>query len=125
MSAESRRLGRYELQVCLASGGMGEVWKALDTHLPRYVAIKLLLADKRQDPDFVNRFEREAHLLPAVTATIMRCLAKDSAIRFPSATAMTTKLAKAFNIPVQTQGSSTGPVSLTRTGTRPPRQRTQ
>ena len=66
MSAEPRRLGKYELQTCIARGGMGEVWKALDTQLQRYVAIKLLLADKQQDPDFIQRFEREARLLASL-----------------------------------------------------------
>jgi serine/threonine protein kinase len=66
MSAELRRLGKYVLQERLASGGMGEVWKALDTQLQRYVAIKLLLADKQHDPDFVSRFEREARLIAAL-----------------------------------------------------------
>jgi serine/threonine protein kinase len=66
MSAEPRRLGKYELQTLLASGGMGEVWKALDTQLQRYVAIKLLLADRQQDPDFVSRFELEARLIAAL-----------------------------------------------------------
>lgn len=66
MSVEPRRLGKYELQTCIARGGMGEVWKALDTQLQRYVAIKLLLADKQQDPDFIQRFEREGRLLASL-----------------------------------------------------------
>ncbi len=66
MSTESRHLGKYELQQRLAQGGQGEVWKALDTQLRRYVAIKLLHTDLQHDPDFVERFEREARLIAAL-----------------------------------------------------------
>lgn len=66
MSAEPRHLGKYVLQERLASGGMGEVWRAFDPPLNRVVAIKLLLADKRDDAEFVSRFEREARLIAAL-----------------------------------------------------------
>ncbi|HZR44557.1 MAG TPA: protein kinase [Ktedonobacteraceae bacterium] len=66
MSAEQRNLGKYRLVERLAHGGMGEVWKALDTQLQRYVAIKLLRADWQDDPDFVARFEREAQLIASL-----------------------------------------------------------
>src|SRR5207244_2003224 len=58
-----RRLGKYELQQRLGRGGMAEVWKALDTHLHRYVAIKVLRADLRTDPEFIARFVREAQVI--------------------------------------------------------------
>jgi len=45
----SRRLGKYELRERLGRGGMAEVWKAFDTQLERYVAIKLLHADLQAD----------------------------------------------------------------------------
>lgn len=66
MSAELRRLGKYELRERLARGGQGEVWKAFDTQLRRHVAIKLLLADLQSDPDFVSRFEREAQFIASL-----------------------------------------------------------
>ncbi len=66
MCATLRRLGKYELQERLASGGTGEVWKAFDTQLQRYVAIKLLLSTVQHDPDFVERFQREARLIAAL-----------------------------------------------------------
>jgi serine/threonine protein kinase len=66
MSAETRRLGKYELRERLARGGQGEVWKAYDTGLRRYVAIKLLHADMESDPDFVSRFEREARFIASL-----------------------------------------------------------
>lgn len=41
MDAESKHLGKYELQERLGQGGMAEVWKALDPQLMRFVAIRL------------------------------------------------------------------------------------
>jgi len=66
MSTSPRRLGKYELQEQLGRGGMAEVWKALDTQLQRYVAIKLLHANLQEDPQFVARFEREAQLIASL-----------------------------------------------------------
>jgi len=45
---------------------MAEVWKASDTQLHRYVAIKLLHANLQTDPDFMTRFIREAQLVAAL-----------------------------------------------------------
>src|SRR5438067_13617884 len=66
MSTEPRRLGKYELRERLARGGQGEVWKAFDPQLRRYVAIKQLHADLQADPHFISRFEREAQLIAAL-----------------------------------------------------------
>ena len=66
MSTYPRRLGKYELQERLGQGGMAEVWKALDTQLQRYVAIKLLHANLKEDPNFIARFEREAQLIASL-----------------------------------------------------------
>jgi eukaryotic-like serine/threonine-protein kinase len=66
MSTEPRRLGKYELRERLARGGQGEVWKAFDPQLRRYVAIKQLHANLQSDPDFVSRFEREARFIAAL-----------------------------------------------------------
>ncbi len=63
---ELQRLGKYELLDRLGSGGMGEVWKARDTELQRFVAIKLLHADLQADPDFVAHFTREARLVASL-----------------------------------------------------------
>ncbi len=54
------RLGPYEVLEPLGAGGMGEVYKARDVRLERTVAIKLLPADLSADPQFRERFEREA-----------------------------------------------------------------
>ncbi len=64
--AGSQHLGKYALRERLGQGGMAEVWKAFDTELHRYVAIKLLLADLRTDPEFTTRFSREARFVAAL-----------------------------------------------------------
>ena len=66
MDIEPRRLGKYELRQPLARGGQGEVWKAFDPQLRRYVAIKQLHANVQSDPDFISRFEREARFIAAL-----------------------------------------------------------
>src|ERR1700731_1957258 len=66
MSTSPRRLGKYELQERLGQGGMAEVWKAFDTQLQRYVAIKLLHANLQADPSFVTRFEHEAQAIASL-----------------------------------------------------------
>jgi eukaryotic-like serine/threonine-protein kinase len=63
---EIERLGKYELLERLGRGGMGEVWKAHDTGLRRYVAIKLLHADLQANPDFVTHFMREAQFVASL-----------------------------------------------------------
>jgi serine/threonine protein kinase len=61
-----QRLGKYELREKLGYGGVADVWKAFDTELHRYVAIKLLHADLRTDPEFITRFSREARFIAAL-----------------------------------------------------------
>lgn len=61
-----RRLGKYELHELLGRGGIAEVWKAWDTQLQRYVAIKLLHTDLQNDPEFLKRFEREARMVASL-----------------------------------------------------------
>ncbi|MCA1646431.1 MAG: protein kinase, partial [Chloroflexi bacterium] len=52
--------GRYRFVREIARGGMGAVWQAEDTLLDRHVAIKLLHAQFADDPEFLERFRREA-----------------------------------------------------------------
>jgi serine/threonine protein kinase len=66
MSKELERLGKYELLERLGQGGMGEVWKARDTQLRRYVAIKFLHANLQSNPDFVTHFMREAQFVASL-----------------------------------------------------------
>ncbi len=53
----SHRFGKFVLSAKVGSGGMGEVWKAWDTVLGRWVALKFLKSD---DPEELARFRREA-----------------------------------------------------------------
>ena len=57
------RLGPYEVIAPLGAGGMGEVYKARDTRLDRTVAIKILPEALAADPQFRERFDREARAI--------------------------------------------------------------
>jgi serine/threonine-protein kinase len=57
---------QYRLVEKIGAGGMGVVWKAVDTSLGREVAIKVLPAALAGDPDHLTRFEREARLLASL-----------------------------------------------------------
>ncbi len=61
-----RMLGHYQLLAHLGAGGMGEVWRATDTHLHREVAIKVLPASYISDPARLRRFEQEARAVGAL-----------------------------------------------------------
>jgi Tfp pilus assembly protein PilF/TolB-like protein len=58
--AAGDRLGPYEIVATIGVGGMGEVYRALDVRLQRAVAVKVLSASDRDDPDHFERFRREA-----------------------------------------------------------------
>jgi serine/threonine protein kinase/Tfp pilus assembly protein PilF len=61
------RLGPYEIVAPLGAGGMGEVYRARDTRLQRDVAIKILSSDLSANADLKARFEREAHVISAIS----------------------------------------------------------
>jgi len=60
------RVGCYEIRAPLASGGMGELYRAHDTRLGRDVALKVLRGDIASDPGRRRRFEREARAASAL-----------------------------------------------------------
>src|SRR6266705_2492396 len=64
--AKGTRLGDYEVQSLLGSGGMGEVYRAHDYRLDRDVAIKVLPAFLSSDPERLRRFEQEARAAAAL-----------------------------------------------------------
>src|ERR1700754_242873 len=60
------RIGPYEIVALIGSGGMGEVYRALDTKLGRDVAIKVLANRVTDDAAVRARIEREARLLASL-----------------------------------------------------------
>lgn len=62
----SQTLGHYRIESKLGEGGMGAVWKARDTRLDRFVALKTLPADKLADEERRHRFVQEAKAASAL-----------------------------------------------------------
>ena len=59
-------VGRYQIAGLLGSGGMAQVYRAVDPKLGREVAVKVLRPQVRGDPDQVRRFEHEARATASV-----------------------------------------------------------
>ncbi|WBB52689.1 serine/threonine-protein kinase [Verrucosispora sp. WMMD573] len=66
LSSEVVLSGRYRLDERVATGGMGDVWRATDLILGRQVAVKVLLPSLVSDPDFIARFRAEARIMAAL-----------------------------------------------------------
>ena len=60
------RFGPYEVLAPLGQGGMGEVYRAIDTRLDRTVAIKMLAPEVADSPVRRQRFEREARAVSSL-----------------------------------------------------------
>jgi serine/threonine protein kinase len=54
------KIGKYEIQEVIGQGGMGIVYRGTDPHLSRSVAIKMVMGNFDDQPDYLKRFFREA-----------------------------------------------------------------
>jgi len=66
MLGNGTRLAQYRLEEKIGAGGMGEVWRAVDTTLDRAVALKILPDALSHDAQRLARFDREARLLASL-----------------------------------------------------------
>src|SRR5258708_6715070 len=53
----------YELKECVGAGGFGQVYRAHQPSVGREVAVKVILPQHANQPDFIRRFEVEAQLI--------------------------------------------------------------
>src|SRR5579862_4768447 len=60
------QIAHYRILDKLGEGGMGAVYRAMDTKLNREVAIKILPDALANDPDYLARFTREAQVLASL-----------------------------------------------------------
>src|SRR5262245_40091840 len=67
MLAPGSRIGPYEVLAPLGAGGMGEVYRARDTTLPREVALKTLPEAFAHDTNRLARLRREARILASLS----------------------------------------------------------
>jgi serine/threonine protein kinase len=68
------RLGYHEIVGLLGEGGMGQVYRAVDTRLNRQVAIKVLPEAHAGDPERIARFHREAQAVAALNHTAIAAI---------------------------------------------------
>ncbi len=61
------KLGPYEIRSALGAGGMREVYRARDTRLDRFVAVKILHSQLACTPELKMRFDREARTLSSLS----------------------------------------------------------
>ena len=60
--AAGTRFGHYEIISLLGAGGMGEVYLAQDTKLPRTIALKILTDKAALNPQDARHFDQEARI---------------------------------------------------------------
>src|SRR5580658_7830402 len=66
MPSPGQNIGPYQIQEQLGAGGMGEVYRAIDTRMGRAVALKILPESLARDDERRRRFEQEARLAAAL-----------------------------------------------------------
>ena len=71
-----KTLGHYQITEKLGEGGMGVVYRARDTHLDRFITIKVLPPEKVSNPDRKRRFIREAKA--ALALNVPKCAGRDN-----------------------------------------------
>ena len=83
------KLGPYEIVAALGAGGMGEVWRAKDTRLDRFVALEVLPQHLSSRPELRQRLEREAKAISSLShaniCTLYDIGHQDGRISSPSA----------------------------------------
>ncbi|MFO0941190.1 MAG: serine/threonine-protein kinase [Pirellulales bacterium] len=78
------RIGRYEIERCIGSGGMGVVFKAIDTELNRPVAVKVLAPHLARNGAARQRFSRESRAAAAVVHEHVVAIHNvDSSVEYP------------------------------------------
>lgn len=80
-----RKLAHYEILAPIGAGGMGVVYRALDTRLGREIAIKVLPAEVAADPGRLARFEREARTVAALNhpnIVVLHSIEEADGVRF-------------------------------------------
>ena len=78
-------LGPYKLEALLGAGGMGAVYRGLDTRLGRAVAIKVLARQRAADPAFRRRFLQEARAASALNhpnIAVLHDISSDQDVEF-------------------------------------------
>src|SRR5947209_14655875 len=66
MSSGPQQFDKYELRTLLGRNDSAEVWKAFDSHLNRYVVLKILHANLQNDPEFVTHFQQQAQAIASL-----------------------------------------------------------
>ena len=64
--APGTQVGHYRIAEPIGRGGIGDVYRAIDTRLGRNVALKFLQSGAAMDPEAIKRFEREARAASAL-----------------------------------------------------------